>query len=641
MPKKAAFREDEVVFFLQMLPPSIREGLLADQSFQDEYGLKPSPRLTFSDIGIIIARSELFESVRLALKDPSQKIFVKDVSDGKWEIEILDVNAGSISLCKGDQRINLLNLWPLLPETSKRMEALRVAAHNANLPDKNFKKWSKKLDHDPVRDSNVDAVLNDLSDTPVFVMDSIKEQLDRSDSNFLSLVPNSIRYFERLVGQFNNNPNLHDYVFQNIYNHIESLISWSPKEGLSLALLLSAHSSILRVIDLYKINDINVIEVFKQITEKGDRFSQLGAIELGLSVFKDLPDIEHYLFTMIEQILDDDLNLETSRLQLLSSLIVLVDGQLSFTKCLAGKPPFWRRLASIAHASLIDRCLVGFPVDVSKFKDWVMQGRGQQFYLQTLCDLRNEPKWQPDYVSAEQLRFEFIGRIYHALQTHSNSIKKSSELRVFLETEHSKNIHQYIKFPHSFLPGPLEGGTEPIHDLPPELDEAIKKNLLAERLEKNSFNALINSALVFNLGQTYAEMAAKAFKEAKYYVKHGNSQELFPLLSGLAIVAAVTRSTKMADELRILTRRSMYLPRSPITPGESFRIGLISAASRVDLNDWCSFVGEWTTELAFGDLNIEEAKVLHSHIKCLCRIVPELWPALGRAEAALVAFIAK
>ena len=641
MTEKASFRRDKAVFFLQLFPPSIQEGLLADQNFQNEYGIKTDSKLLFSDIGIRIARSELFDSIRLALTDPSKKFSVRDVSGGKWAIKVLDVNAGSISLCKGDQRINLLKLWPLLPETSQRIDALRKAAHNANLPDKNFKEWIEKFSHDLIEDRNVDAVLNDLSDTPVCVMESIKEQLDRGRSNFLSLVPDSVQYFERLIGKINNKQNLHDYVSQNIRNHIDNLITWSPKEGLSLALLLSVHSSILKVIDLNKINDKDIVEVFKLLVEKGDRFSQLGAIELGLSIFKDQPDIEHFLFTMIEQILDDDPNSETSPFQLLSSLIMLVEGQLSFTRCLAGKPPFWRRLASIAHSSLIYRCLVYFPVDVPKFKDWIVQGRGQQFYLQTLCDLRAEPKWQPDYVSAEQLKSEFIGRIHHALQTNSNSIKKSTLLRVFLKKDDSKNIYQYIEFPYPFLPGPLEGGTEPIHNLPPELDEAIKKNLLAERLETKSFNALINSALVFDVGQTYAEMAVRALREAKYYIKHGSSQELFPLLNGLAIVAAVTKSIEMADELRILTRRSLRQPGHNITLEEAFRVTLTSAASRGNLHDWCSFAGEWITELAFENLSVEEAKGLHSHVKCLCRIVPELWPALGRAEAAIQAFIAK
>jgi hypothetical protein len=53
------------------------------------------------------------------------------------------------------------------------------------------------------------------------------------------------------------------------------------------------------------------------------------------------------------------------------------------------------------------------------------------------------------------------------------------------------------------------------------------------------------------------------------------------------------------------------------------------------------FIGEWINELSFSELNIKEAKRLYSHIKCLCRIEPNLWETLGIAEAALKVFIFK
>jgi len=63
-----------------------------------------------------------------------------------------------------------------------------------------------------------------------------------------------------------------------------------------------------------------------------------------------------------------------------------------------------------------------------------------------------------------------------------------------------------------------------------------------------------------------------------------------------------------------------------------------AAASRSDLNDWREFLGDWLTELAFGDLEVEDSKILHSNLRTLCHSVPELWVSCGRADAALMAY---
>ena len=112
-------------------------------------------------------------------------------------------------------------------------------------------------------------------------------------------------------------------------------------------------------------------------------------------------------------------------------------------------------------------------------------------------------------------------------------------------------------------------------------------------------------------------------------------------LYGVATVAAVTRSETLADELRVLVRRYTRDPQYALTTDEALRICLVAAASRKDLNDWRDFAGDWLTELAFSDLNHEQADALFSHLLCLFVAVPELWVSSGRAHAALQALLGR
>ena len=67
------------------------------------------------------------------------------------------------------------------------------------------------------------------------------------------------------------------------------------------------------------------------------------------------------------------------------------------------------------------------------------------------------------------------------------------------------------------------------------------------------------------------------------------------------------------------------------------RVCLVAAASCADLNDWRDFVGDWLTELAFGELEKNEGTAFHWCFQYLCHAVPELWVSCGRADAALEA----
>ena len=150
----------------------------------------------------------------------------------------------------------------------------------------------------------------------------------------------------------------------------------------------------------------------------------------------------------------------------------------------------------------------------------------------------------------------------------------------------------------------------------------------------------MNSASIFRLDGDQAELAAKVLRHGNYRLANlEDKPQLLVILNGLASVAAVTRSHVLADELRVLTRniQAGFLNTAALIV-DAIQICLVSAASRANINDWSQFVGDWLTELAFGDLEGNDGKVFHTQLKCLCIAVPELKLFLGVADAALMAY---
>src|SRR5436853_285742 len=417
--------------------------------------------------------------------------------------------------------------------------------------------------------------------------------------------------------------------------HIRELISWNPYYGFLYSLLLSSHSSISAESLAEQMEEEKLIKAYEWLQSAGDRISQIGAIEIGLSILDKRPILEPFLQRIIEQIREDNPDDDQSQFNLLSSLTMLVDGERSRKRVVPTKPPFWRRLGSIAQASLIQRCVIDSHIDIATFSSWAAGVRVRHFYLQTLSDLRLEPRWLPDYASGSQLKAEFIGRIMNAARRNDPRIQ-SKVLRETLFGEGPAAITWYLRSLHPYLPGPLEGDLEASGELPAELLKAIEEQFGAEVLHTESFTALVNSSLIFRIGSQQAQLAAKALRTVKHQVRQDTHKgQLFSLLMGLASVAAVTRNGELAAELQFLTRRYRHESSMDIFADKALTIGLIAAAAHRELDDWCRFVGEWVTELAFQSLQGDEMARLHSCVQLLWQIEPELGRTFGRDEAAL------
>lgn len=623
---------------LELSPPLIRESLLGESGFRKDYGLKVDAVLSFSDSGPSIQRSDLFDAVR-SLFSGIANVEVTDIEGQKWNLKNIsrEEEPPSFALCFGEQRIILPDLSALSLDQSMRISSLEEVASDVNLPTNERDKWRNVLTERSLTDEEIDDYHNEFHDTPVEKARSIRSDIYNGQSSIESLIPNSRKYFERLVGTYNGSASIREYAATSGRMLFNELSTWRFYDGFLYSLLLASHSSLTSEINIDLLNSKDLLRAYEFLETQGDRISQLGAIEVGLRILPARPEIEAILVRLIEQIRDDDVEGMASGFQLLSALFVLVDGELSQTRLFTAEPPFYRRLATLAQAALIYRQFVNSNIKIDSFCEWAMKSRGQSYDLQSLTDLRRERRWGPDLAAASQLKAEFFGRITIAA-TNSEDNTRSTKLHDLILGAEPGSIHSLSSF-SAYLPGPLEGADESQMILPTEVAENIEMQLSTNEVGPTSFVALINSSLIFRIGRNQAALAVEALKLAKYRLVDIQSRsQLVTVLNGLASVSAVTRSHDLADELRVLVRQYRRDAEYVLSIEEAVRIGLIAAASHLDMKDWRMFAGDWLTELAFDNLEDDEGQELHLRLKHLCRITPELWVTCGRAEAALSAF---
>ncbi len=538
----------------RLFPPIVRQSLLSRETFRHQYGISIDAQIEIGNDIASFRRSDLFSAIRELHAGAGDPIEIKAV-DGSAFSAALEEHDGEkgISLKTTGRTIRIAPFWFLSPDRSYRLSAFDEEVRTQGLRGEDITAWRDRLATSPLSDDEVEDFGNTLKLTPQKVAEAIGSEVRTGTSQVSVLVPPNEKYYERLVGQVAENQGLVEFVSGPCTAHIAELLGWSFRAGLAQALLFSAQSFITDAIHIDDdVSETVLVDFFEWLADRGDRFSQVAGIELGLGLTARYPAIKSALTHILKGILADDADDPRGRLKLSASLVIFVDGELARTGTLRSKPPFFRRMAAIAQASLIERELLAVGVDSIQFAEWAAGGRGQIFYLQTMADLREEPRWLPDFMNPQQLKQEFIGRIAGAGQRNA-AVLEECELKALTVEEGPGSARAALQFPQGALPGPLEGGTRPPRTFPDELAAELRVPDAGQFLSERSFATIINMALIFRIESEQAQVVTDALRRAKHQISIGSdSDRIFSLLAGLATVAAVTRAPQLAEEVRIL-----------------------------------------------------------------------------------------
>ena len=633
MSKDVPEREIWVMAGLALYPPSICRSLLSDHSFRKEYNITTDAVFIFGGGDIGFKRSHLLSVIRDAFSNQKILHTVNDEKGNEWKLMYEEIKSDvCITLSRDEQSYFLKAFWPLMPNNEDRLLKLEEVAKEHRLSNKSREYWENNIAKGPLSDDDLGELQEDLDDTVYHVFEKLKNEMKSGSSSLHSLVPKNIRYYERLVGQHINSNNIIEYSANESESHFHEIFLNGNYIGLNTALLMASQSSVAESLEKIEFDDGELKKQYDWLASYGDPISRTGAIEIGLSLLEKYPFLEAEVENLARQILNDKVE---GIYNLLSSIIILVDGELARLQIFKDKPPFYRRLASIAHASLVTRCAIEMNIEFNSISEWAKEQRMMPFYCQTLVDLRFEPRWLPDYLSPEQLKAEMIGRISNAAHKNVSKIK-SDTLKKFLLDEAEGNIRASIEI-QSFLPGPLEGNILP-NEMPSEITETVEETLSSDKQTSNTFIALINAVQHWKLKPQYTQQVLEMLSDAGHQLNQIHDKDtIMYILTGLSRVAAVTRNTALAEEVCILARKYRNYLNVNSQPEQIMVIGFVAAAAYDDEEKWIKYIGEWMTELAYLPLTNDSATRTYNWLKQFCLVEPILRCSCGRAIAALEA----
>lgn len=620
---------------LNLIPPSLRETLARDARMHNDYGIRIDSVLEVGHSDFNVPISGIVRGVKRALGG-APKATLRDTLGNDWSIEAeTDSDQPSLFFVKDDHHVGMHAWLTLSSDSGTRLRCLEALAADAGLPPKASASWRRILKERSLRGEEVPEFLSDLHATVRVQEQFLANSVGTSGLNSLLAAPVSRTYFERLVGPRGDSASIQLHAAAGGRERLAELAAWKPYEGFLQSLYMASHPDMSAQIQVDALSGEELERAFDFILHAGDRLSQLGAIEVGLRISADRPEVSPALNKLVEVIHADDTTGRTSGFRGYSLLYVLVSSELSARQQLPGEPPFYRRLAALAQAGVIQRQMVAAGIAL---KESAIDSVVGEYFLRSLVDLRLEPRRYAVLGSADQLRKHYFGRIARAAGRYQNEV----DPELIRDLGHVMGPEQLREAGGAYVlyaPGPLEEPEES-RELPAEFTQAIKAQLGTETAATTAdFAALRTSAASFSIGKAQADLAANALERSDYRVADARSgPELLNALASLASVAAVARSERLADALRVALRMSARNAESSIPMVDVVQVLAVAAASRAELRDWADFLGDCLTELAFGDLGGDEGEILHGYVRRLCEMVPELWVTCGTADAALAAY---
>ncbi len=617
-----------IILLLDLFPQKIQSEILNDHKFCRENGIVADTLIELPNRISRFQRSKLYKILKKCFLNQDECFLLTDKNNVEWKLSSRCIKSKIIIEMKQDSTIyNLDCFWILNPCVDERIKRLQKECKSRLLPTRDIEKWTSTFSENDIEDYVINEFEEDLANTPYGKSIELMEAMKIGKSTYESLVPQKLKYYERLVGVYSHSENIVEYTNNELEQHLKELFSNSYYSALSVTFLLSSHTSILTALKQITHNKQELLKYYDWAIINGDLISQIGLIEFGFQLLNEYPEIEPKLEKLVNIFLNEETKLQKIKLQLLSALIVFVEGELSQTKVFNGFPPFYRKLASISHASLIFRCALKNHVKLKEFADNIIDIRKLNYYCQSLVDMKLEPRWHPEYLEHNQLKNEFLGRIINSFDRNKDKIKSESLknlLKINIQKVQNENLSGV------FLPGPLEGNLEPLK-LSTELIGIIEANLATGESSPKSLLPLINLASFRCIDEKYISKISKILREAKHILADTENDKAPYILDGLAKLAALTRSTELSEEVIILSRRYRYYLNVNECPEQILATYITSAAAFEDHEEWLMYIGNCINELAYLPLTKNGINSLFAWLKVLVLIEPKLRCTCGKA----------
>ena len=615
---------------LESFPESVREALIAEQSFIGQFGLPTSMIVTFLPGGNRFSVEDLFDCAQSAFSG-IEGIKISEVeSKTVWTVCGVDQKRGTFTLRSAEKEIDVDGYWSVQAAAEDRLRNFETVASQVLLPCNRAKHWSAKLAAKSLSCEEVVAMEQDIKRSLVAVASKIRHEINGGSSNLQTLVPVDPEFWSNAYPVSKDTPALFEFVENTMKPWIAAGTKTYGPRFCAQVLRHCIHSSVAASIDYEDLSQDELLKLAEHVEQEGSMFSKLGFVEAVLAQPRPDPSILASVARIIDFLLEEP---ETGRFGLLSSLFFFVSGRLSLSAVFDETPAFVRRLVEFSHASFLEEILISAGVDAKATAFNLAQRVARRAFVVGHLDAHSEVRWMPEFAVPNQLKAEFVCRLSNALLSKEATLE-GTVLEDFISEGSDRKIADRLKFPYSFLPGPLEGGVEQSANLPHEWRRLIEAELKKDPPNLGGLNGLVNSGAIFKLPPEITSLSVAALRRVDLVIDDDDNFSVGAFVDGLARVAAVCKSEHLAEEVWRLSSRIVQRKPLSLECETLFSLPLtLSAAFEVKQRDQklCDMIDFFS----LSRLSKQQSAHLDACLEDLLDMRPELWPRLGKASALL------
>lgn len=589
------------------LPKSMRSKLVDDEDWLRSLDIPFNPQLKLNVPGEpVFDRDEAWNAVSKASSGDGSSL-IEDTEGKEWNIAQGGDGRVFMRVDGADRPLAFPDVEYMATESESRLRHLHQRCAELGIRESSVLELREKLERRALTPREVEQVQSFYEKHPLPLLERLKDEL-RSETTINALFPGDALYYENTIGAWGGEPDIADFAD----SHSPELGDFPFDVQLELGLLRSGHSS---TVPIALFNEADVDELRRFIVARAsglDIWSLTGFIE-GLLSRPDVLDsfAEELLQALTE--FDRVVNRSAERIRLAGSLCKAADDRIR--SAMAGKPhsPYWRRLAAMSQAAVVERALIDASASIEPFTER-MEGLIGPYYWASTIDMQEEPMWAPFLLSEHQLQQELVGRVLIAWQKHIAGTplfeKTGDRFSPILEA-----LSECRDMIHGSLPGPAEGATTLV-ECPGEMIDGIDGLLNADVSAKAGAwgtLAVVGTALLLPTDVLDRLLADIVDSGVAPFAECGENQTQHTLIR-LAHLAAASRNEPLSKAIIKLARDLSSIRDYGFPTYACLLVSAIAVAAISDRSRWRESLLECVGHAAF------HCEDRHEAINCMAAI---------------------
>jgi hypothetical protein len=401
---KPADRKVALALMIDPLPAAVRGEVFLDNSFCSRFGI--SPKFWFAlDAEHSVETGSLHNALRKALA--GKKTAMLALRDGRRVCAKRSRRGHNAQILLGNRGFGFPDSDLLSLTKATRIKALkRVLATRPLLPTEE-KKWLAIGEERTLQDREYIELMTNLAATPEGFRAMFAKPKDL-DSDML--LPDAPEYYARLIAPMDNSKELDTFIGGALATARGALLQKSP----AIALRRIAYSALWQPLIPFDLLQSLRLSDVSALLKANDPFSLLCGFELCRALVAGDPGFVDLGTQFLSKLLLDK-EASVRRCTLFATFALIATVNIRNAAKASDAPLFWVRLAALTHAGLMTDALSAIP-DAEGMLRWASKNFAPSYLWSTVVDLRDAPRWSPEWIDPDYLQAELVGRIQGAIQ---------------------------------------------------------------------------------------------------------------------------------------------------------------------------------------------------------------------------------